>query len=160
MIRLLCWITTWIGGIFAVGAFLDKRALSGGYLMFSLSMLLELVPKSTNKSKLFSRIYYAVIIVILIVLTTLAFSGLLSSTDSNEYAFKIMFFLSLLIIIIISINFMIVLLEPDFDEPADNKIQIINNNQGLGEKDIYTVFEDKLNGGSLGNVEDGGGCDE
>jgi hypothetical protein len=85
MIRLLCWIGTWIGGILAVRDSSDKRALSGGYLMFSLSMLLELAPKTNNKSKLSSRIYYAVIIVILIALTMLAFSGLLSSTDSYRY---------------------------------------------------------------------------
>lgn len=154
LIKDTIWAISWIGGICAINKTTDKQALASAYLVFSLSLIMEFGRKIKDKKHWFSRVVdgvfcLAIICILLMATATLMGVQLCGNDD------KVMFNISIGIMIYMLIDFLVVWIEPDIkipDKKEENKDMKIDDKVDLFEKNLYS--------GCLGDINKGDDKDE
>lgn len=150
LIKDIIWAISWIGGIYAIHKTTDKQALASAYLIFSLSLLMEFGVKIKNKKQWLSRVVDGIFCSSIIGILLMSIAALVGPTLSDRY-YKIMFDISVGIMVFMLIDFGIIWIEPDIkqsDDKEDKKDMKIDD-------EIYHIFEEKLFSGCLGNINKG-----
>ncbi len=145
IIKDIIWIIAAIGGIIVPFCFDNKTPMGAAYFLFSLSLLMEFVPKISSNSltgRLFRGIFCALAIIMLL------FSIIMVFAQTNFFS-VFLFCLCIAIIVYFVIDIGMALFAPNeaFDDSSDAQ-----NNQQSIEKQL-AIFMENFQKGNLGNIE-------
>ena len=154
LVKDIIWAISWIGGIYAISNTSDKQALSSAYLIFSLSLLMEFGMKIKGKKHWLSRVIDGVFCFAIICILLMSITSLVGAPLCDKH-YKIMFNISVGIMIFMLLDFLITWIEPDV-KPLDNK----EKDKDKKTDDKVCLFEEKLYSGCLGDINKGDGNNE
>lgn len=147
LIKTVIWIISWIGGILVLLNTTDKHPLGSAYFIYTLSLLMEFVPKIYGKVEPWGRFLHTVFCFTIAIVCILAVAILFGATLPNGF-FTLMWGLTCFVIVYMVIDTFLLWMELD---PDVKNMEEENNNEGL----IKSKFEEMLIGGNLGNIEKG-----
>lgn len=149
LIKVLIWIMSWIGGIRVLLGTENKGVLGSAYLVYTLSLLMELAPRIHGKTEFWSRFIHTILCFMLSAVCVLSGSILLGVSLSDTY-YLVMFHLTRCVIIFMVIDTVILWVEQEKDD-----ISIVNIEIDKNKCDEEQKFQDSLYKGNLGNIEEG-----
>lgn len=155
LIKDIIWAISWIGGIYAINNTEDKQALSSAYLIFALSLLMEFGQKIITKKHWFSRLVDSIFCLAIISILLMAIVSLFGAPLLCESHYKIMFIISLSIMVFMILDFIITWIEPEINQSKPEKHAIIENNDNT-----IALFNNKLYKGKLGDISKGDDTNE
>lgn len=147
LIKTVIWIISWIGGILVLLDTTDKNVLGSAYFIYTLSLLMEFVPKIYGKAEPWSRFLHTVFCFTIAIVCVLAAAILFGATLSNGF-FTLMLVLTCFVIAYMVIDTFALWME--LDRGVKN-MEEKNNSKDL----VESKFEEKLISGNLGNIGKG-----
>lgn len=145
LIKDIIWIVAAAGGIIVPFCFNNEAPMGAAYFLFSLSLLMEFIPKISSASltgRLFRGIFCAFAIIVFL------FSIIMILAQTNLFS-NFLFYLCLAIILYFLIDIGIALFAPN--EAFDNSTNVQNGQQMI-EKQL-AIFMENIQKGNLGNIE-------
>lgn len=147
LIKTVIWIISWIGGILVLLNTTDKNVLGSAYFIYTLSLLMEFVPKIYGKTESWSRFLHTVFCFTISIVLVLASAILFGATLPNGF-FTLMLVLTCLVIAYMVIDTFTLWM--GLDQGVKN-IEEKNDSKNL----IESKFEEMLIRGNLGNIGKG-----
>lgn len=147
LIKTVIWIISWIGGILVLLDTTDKNVLGSAYFIYTLSLLMEFVPKIYGKTEPWSRFLHTTFCFTIAIVCVLAVAILFGATLSNGF-FTLMFVFTCFVIVYMIIDTFVLWME--LDQGVRN-VEEKNNSNGL----VESKFEEMLIKGNLGNIGKG-----
>ncbi|MCM1364645.1 MAG: hypothetical protein NC122_05015 [Faecalibacterium sp.] len=138
-IKVIVFILTGIVGVVIVSNTEDKRALGGAYFIYTLSLLVEIVPKVASKKDNLARIFLVIFIIIVLIEFFLSFFMIFGTTPSKSFC------KGMIVLIWIIIGWLFLDLIVCFIEP----VNIDESNDG----ELINVFNERLLAGNLGDIK-------
>lgn len=152
-VKTLIWIASWIGGIFV---FINKeysyKMLGSAYFFFSLSILMEFLPRIKEKNEYIGRISHTIFCMFSI-LNLFMSIALLLDFEPNKLYINIMFIFSLMTVIYMIFDLVAIWILKSTRENSKAKKE---PNLQIQQKSIKVqCFRTNLSKGNLGNIEKG-----
>lgn len=145
IIKDVIWIIAAIGGIIVPFCFDNKTPMGAAFFLFSLSLLMEFIPKISSISltgRLFRGIFCALAIVMLLLSIIMVFA------QTNFFSvFLFCFCIAIIVYFVIDIGMALFAPNEAFDDSSDAQ-----NNQQYIEKQL-AIFMENFQKGNLGNIE-------
>lgn len=145
LIKVMIWIISWIGGIVVLLGTKNNDVLASAYFIYSLSLLMEFVPKIEGKTRFWSRFLHTIFCFMMAIICVLSVTILLGAT-LPQICYSIMFKLTIGIIVYMSLDAFVLWISTD---DAKKNIDFIQNNSTEQQK---IIFEENLYQGNLGNI--------
>lgn len=146
LIKTVIWIISWIGGIFVLLDATDKNVLGSAYFIYTLSLLMEFVPKIYGKTESWSRFLHTAFCFAISIVCVLAVAILFGATLPNV-CFTTMLVLTVCVIAYMVIDTFIIWME------LDHSVKGTEENKEV--LDTIIKFEEMLVKGNLGNIKKG-----
>ena len=149
LLKGISYIGSWIGCIGVFARDYDIRLLSGSFLLFSLSLLIEFVLEWKEDMCIKSRIIYILYIFFPAALLLMAFASMLGGYIIDPESHRhLMYLFSYVLLAILVFNMFLSCLLPKKQTRKINKKDELKKNE-------KALFDEKLNGGNLGNLKAG-----
>ena len=151
-IKVLIWIVSWAGGIFALSGIQDKTMLGSAYLFYSLSLLMEFVPRINAKIQFWNKLRHSIFCFLIGVVCVISIM-ILSGAPLSDYYYQVLSWLARGIIAYMAIDTFILWIKNE---------NVVRINEKIEEEvsDAEMKFEKKLLTGNLGNISEGAKIDE
>lgn len=149
LIKVLIWIVSWIGGILVLFKTENKTVLGSAYFIYTLSLLMEFVPRIYEKKEFLSRLVHTMLCFVLSVVCAFSISILLGVSLSDIY-YMVMFILIVFVIVFMVIDTFVLWIKQDKTD-----MSVENKEPDKKECDEKRKFEELLLEGNLGNIKEG-----
>lgn len=149
LIKVLIWIISWIGGILVLLGSENKDVLGSAYLVYTLSLLMEFVPRIHEKTELWSRVIHTILCFKLSAVCALSVSILLGVSLPDAF-YSVMFALTVCVIIFMVIDTFILWIKQEKIDISIGNVEIDKKKCNEEQK-----FQKSLYKGNLGNIEEG-----
>lgn len=152
LIKVMIWIISWIGGIVVLVGTRNKDVLASAYFIYSLSLLMEFVPKIDGKTRFLSRLLHTIFCFMIVVICVLSVTILLGAT-LPEVFYELMFKFTIGIIIYMSLDAFVLWVSED---DIEKNIHTDFNRSVEQQKEIQKeIFKENLIKGNLGKINIG-----
>ena len=149
MIKIASWIVSWIGGILVLFGTEDKAILGSAYFIYSLSLLMEFVPKIYKKVKFINKLIHTIFCFSILIVFLLSMAILLGVILSNRL-YMVMFGITICIVAYMIIDMFFLWLQKE-------KLKMNSVDIGISKKmhDEQVKFKETLTNGYLGSINKG-----
>lgn len=151
-IKILIWIVSWAGGIYALSDVQDKTMLGSAYLFYSLSLLMEFVPKINMKNRFWNKFRHSIFCFLIGIVCVISIMILSGAPLSDDY-YQALSWLTHGIIVYMAIDTFILWLK-------DEDVVLISEKIAEPASDVEKKFGRNLLNGNLGNISEGAKTDE
>lgn len=154
LIKVIIWIISWIGGILVLLGTEDKEAIGSAYFIYSLSLLMEFVPKIYKKERFWNKFRHTIFCFAISIVFVFSTAIILGVSLSSVF-YTVIFRLTVCVVVYMVIDTFILWLQRERPLMNDENMEI-NENAHVEQ----AKFEETLLKGNLGSIKKGEESDE